>query len=127
MSIIRIHHGILPTKRKRSIFVLPGLSNSDLYCITLGDGASNREHKTCFCGVHFLYEGRYSLRGSTMDLGLKNKVALVLAASKGLGRASAAALAEEGALVAIGARNKQQLEKTAQDLQQRWRTPIWNV
>jgi 3-oxoacyl-[acyl-carrier protein] reductase len=52
-----------------------------------------------------------------MDLGLKNKVALVLAASKGLGRASATALAEEGALVAIGARNKQQLEKTAQDLQ----------
>jgi 3-oxoacyl-[acyl-carrier protein] reductase len=52
-----------------------------------------------------------------MDLGLKDKVALVLAASKGLGRASAAALAAEGASVVIGARDKQTLEQTAQELQ----------
>ncbi|MBW4633067.1 MAG: SDR family oxidoreductase [Iphinoe sp. HA4291-MV1] len=52
-----------------------------------------------------------------MDLGLKEKVALVLAASKGLGRASATALAAEGANVIIGARNQQQLEKTAQEIQ----------
>ncbi len=45
-----------------------------------------------------------------MDLGLKNKVAIVLAASKGLGRASAAA---EGAQVVIGARDGQLLEETA--------------
>jgi len=42
-----------------------------------------------------------------MDLGLREKVALVLAASKGLGRASAAALAAEGAAVTIRARNRQ--------------------
>lgn len=45
-----------------------------------------------------------------MDLGLREKVALVLAASKGLGRASATALATEGANVVIGARNQQELE-----------------
>ena len=48
-----------------------------------------------------------------MDLGLDGRVALVLAASKGLGRASAAALASEGADLAIGARNAQTLEATA--------------
>ncbi len=53
-----------------------------------------------------------------MDLGIKRKVALVLAASKGLGRASAAALAAEGVQVVIGSRNKQVLEKTAQEIQQ---------
>src|SRR5947209_7948896 len=56
-------------------------------------------------------------RGNDMDLGLKEKVALVLAASKGLGRASAAALATEGAAVTIGARNRQALEETAQEIQ----------
>src|SRR6266478_1592900 len=59
-----------------------------------------------------------SMKGrSHMDLGLRNKGALVLAASKGLGRACAAALAAEGAHVTIGARNEQVLEKTAQEIQ----------
>ena len=40
-----------------------------------------------------------------MDLKLNNKVALVLAASKGLGKAIATTLAAEGAKVIIGARN----------------------
>ena len=52
-----------------------------------------------------------------MDLGLKDKVAIVLAASKGLGRASAAALAAEGARVTIGARNASTLERTAQEIE----------
>ncbi len=52
-----------------------------------------------------------------MDLGLKGKVALVLAASKGLGRASAAALAAEGTLITIGARNRQALEQAAREIQ----------
>ncbi len=52
-----------------------------------------------------------------MNLGLKGKVALVLAASKGLGRASAAALAVEGTLVTIGARNRQALEQAAREIQ----------
>lgn len=52
-----------------------------------------------------------------MDLGLNGKVAIVLAASKGLGRASAAALAAEGAHVVIGSRNAYILEDTARHIQ----------
>ncbi|MEJ5378053.1 MAG: SDR family oxidoreductase [bacterium] len=48
-----------------------------------------------------------------MDLGLKDKVALVGGASKGLGREVARSLAREGAKVAICARNKELLEQTA--------------
>ena len=48
-----------------------------------------------------------------MDLGLAGRVALVTAASKGLGRASAIALSEEGAKVAICARGKEALDDTA--------------
>jgi 3-oxoacyl-[acyl-carrier protein] reductase len=51
-----------------------------------------------------------------MDLGLAGKVALVTAASKGLGRASAQALAEEGASVAINARDPERLRATAAEL-----------
>ena len=52
-----------------------------------------------------------------MDLGLRDQVAIVMAASKGLGRACAEALAAEGARVIIGARGAQALEKTAQEIQ----------
>jgi 3-oxoacyl-[acyl-carrier protein] reductase len=52
-----------------------------------------------------------------MDLKLKNKVALVLAASKGLGKASALALSAEGATVVISSRNKAELNKTAAEIQ----------
>jgi len=48
-----------------------------------------------------------------MDLGLQGKVALVTAASRGLGKAVAMRLAQEGALVAICARGMEQLEATA--------------
>ncbi len=48
-----------------------------------------------------------------MDLGLKGKVALVAAASKGLGLASALALAAEGARVAICARDEEILAQAA--------------
>lgn len=46
-----------------------------------------------------------------MDLGLKGKVAIVAAASQGLGRAVATELAREGARVAICARNPKRLEE----------------
>ncbi len=48
-----------------------------------------------------------------MDLGLSQKVAIVCAASKGLGRACATTLAREGASVAICARNEQGLNEAA--------------
>jgi len=53
-----------------------------------------------------------------MDLKLKDKVAIVLAASKGLGKASAMALSAEGAKVIISSRNADELNKTAAEIQQ---------
>jgi len=51
-----------------------------------------------------------------MELGIAGKVALVTAASKGLGRASALALAEEGAKVAICARGEDALREAEAEL-----------
>ncbi len=48
-----------------------------------------------------------------MDLGLKGKVALVTAASKGIGRAIALGLAREGATVVISSRSVENLRKAA--------------
>lgn len=52
-----------------------------------------------------------------METGLQGKVALVCAASRGLGRASAMALAAEGARVAICARHMPTLEAAAGSIQ----------
>ncbi len=52
-----------------------------------------------------------------METGLKGKVALVCAASRGLGRAAAMALAAEGARISICARHMPTLETTAADIQ----------
>lgn len=51
-----------------------------------------------------------------MDLGLKGRVAIVAAASKGLGRAAAEEFAREGAEVAICARSAANLEKAAESI-----------
>ena len=51
-----------------------------------------------------------------MDLGLKGKVALVAAASKGLGRACAEELAAEGARVVICARSRDALARTRDEI-----------
>lgn len=51
-----------------------------------------------------------------MDLGLKGRVAIVAAASKGLGRAVATELAREGAQVAICARSAVNLEQAASEI-----------
>lgn len=48
-----------------------------------------------------------------MDLGIKGKVALVTASSRGLGRAVAEELAEEGASLVLCARNESSLNETA--------------
>jgi short-subunit dehydrogenase len=51
-----------------------------------------------------------------MDLGLRGKIAIVLGASKGMGRASARALAKEGCSLALAARDIDVLSKVASDL-----------
>lgn len=52
-----------------------------------------------------------------METGLKDKVALVCAASRGIGKATALALSAEGARVAICARHMPSLEAAAKEVQ----------
>ncbi|MFT0802358.1 SDR family oxidoreductase [Bacillus swezeyi] len=51
-----------------------------------------------------------------MDLKIKGKTALVAASSKGLGKAIAAALAEEGANIMLSGRNEAALKNAAEEL-----------
>lgn len=53
-----------------------------------------------------------------MDLKLTNQVAIVLASSKGLGKAIATTLAQEGAIVIIASRNEEELSKTTDEIRQ---------
>ena len=54
-----------------------------------------------------------------MDLGLKNRVAIVVASSQGIGRATAEAFAAEGCKVAMCARNADTLNQAAEAVRQR--------
>jgi 3-oxoacyl-[acyl-carrier protein] reductase len=54
-----------------------------------------------------------------MDLGLRGKIALVAASSKGLGRAVAEELAAEGANLVMCARGKETLDQTADAIRQK--------
>ncbi len=55
-----------------------------------------------------------------MDLGLRGKTALVCAASKGLGKGCAQALANEGVSLVITARGKEALEATAEEIRKKY-------
>ncbi len=65
-----------------------------------------------------------------MDFGLKNKVALVLASSNGLGRAIAISLAKEGAIVAVTGRNNEEIQNTVAQIKSSGGSAIgleWNL
>ena len=55
-----------------------------------------------------------------MDLGIRGRTALVCAASKGLGKGCAMALAREGVNLVITARGKDALEATANELRKKF-------
>ncbi len=55
--------------------------------------------------------------GKAMDLGLKDRVAIITGGSYGIGQAVAQHLVQEGAKVAICARHAEQLERTAKELE----------
>ncbi|MEP7272070.1 MAG: SDR family NAD(P)-dependent oxidoreductase, partial [Acidobacteriota bacterium] len=52
-----------------------------------------------------------------MNLGLKGRIAMVAAASKGIGRASAVALAKEGCRVSICARSQESLADASREIE----------
>ncbi len=60
-----------------------------------------------------------------MDLGLKDKVALVAAASKGIGKATALALSGEGAKVAVCSRTPEALAATADEIRRLTGNEVW--
>lgn len=55
-----------------------------------------------------------------MDLGIAGKVAVVTASSKGLGKAVAETLAQEGARLALCSRDAERIRETGDDLKQRY-------
>ena len=59
-----------------------------------------------------------------MNLWIKDKVALVLASSKGMGYATALALAEEGMRVAICARTRADVKKAAETIEAKTKRPV---
>ncbi len=59
-----------------------------------------------------------------MNLGIRNKAALVAASSRGLGRAVAFELAREGAKVAICARGEKRLLKTQKEIEEHTKSKV---
>ena len=62
-----------------------------------------------------------------MDLGIKGKHAIVCASSKGLGRACAISLAENGVSVVINGRDQKALDATARDIESKYDVQITPV
>ena len=60
-----------------------------------------------------------------MNLGLKDRVALVAASSQGIGRATAEAFAAEGCRIAMCARNQQTLQAAAEKNQKAAQRPMF--
>jgi hypothetical protein len=67
----------------------------------------------------------YNSRSLFMDLGLKNRVALVAASSQGIGLATAEAFAVEGCRVAMCARNNQTLQAAAEKIREQHKAEVF--
>ena len=59
-----------------------------------------------------------------MDLGIKGKVAVVAASSKGIGKAIASGLAEEGVNLSIFSRSKDEIERVASEIRTRFEVNV---
>ena len=62
-----------------------------------------------------------------MDLGIKDRIALVCGASKGLGKAVALGLAKEGARLAVCSRNKENILKAAAEISKTTGTEVLGI
>ncbi len=60
-----------------------------------------------------------------MDLGLKDRVAVVAASSQGIGRATAEAFAAEGCRIAMCARNQQTLQAAAEKIRTQYNAEVF--
>jgi 3-oxoacyl-[acyl-carrier protein] reductase len=60
-----------------------------------------------------------------MDLGLRDRVAVVAASSTGLGKAVAVGLAREGAKLALCARTRETLDETAEEIRRETGVDVW--
>jgi 3-oxoacyl-[acyl-carrier protein] reductase len=60
-----------------------------------------------------------------MDLGLKDRVAIIAASSQGLGRATACAFAAEGCRLAMCSRNEQALHAAANEIRDRHKAEVY--
>lgn len=62
-----------------------------------------------------------------MDLGIRNKVALVSASSHGLGKAAAVSLAKEGVNLAICSRNEKSINATADEIRKSTGVNVFSI
>jgi len=62
-----------------------------------------------------------------METGLKDRVAIVAAASQGIGRAVAEGLAAEGARLALCSRNREKIEQAAREIHGRYGVEVFPV
>ena len=60
-----------------------------------------------------------------MDLGLKNRVALIAASSQGIGRATAEAFAAEGCRIAMCSRNAHTLQAAAENIRKQYSAEVY--
>lgn len=60
-----------------------------------------------------------------MDLGLKGRLALVTGSTRGLGKAIAMALTQEGVEVIINGRREESVIKTAKEIADKYKVQTW--